>query len=145
MTDKLRKAVQAALWLLDHGDSVSPDKPTHKALRAALAEPESEPVKIPHVHQWVTTGAMKHGQFRCIYCGAWGEEDRPSSSERTYTLAEVPRWIPCSERTPESGKLVLAWVASEGAYFTFWASADEWGIFDCDNVPAIVTDRKSVV
>lgn len=94
MTDKLRKAVQAALWLLDHGDSVSPDKPTHKALRAALAEPESEPVKIPHVHQWVTTGAMKHGQFRCIYCGAWGEEDRPSSSERTYTRAEVEAMVP---------------------------------------------------
>ena len=29
--------------------------------------------RLPHYHQWFSTGEMKPGQIRCIECGKWGE------------------------------------------------------------------------
>ena len=29
--------------------------------------------RLPHIHQWFSTGEMKPGQIRCIDCGRWGE------------------------------------------------------------------------
>ena len=40
----------------------------------AYAQPEQEPVKIAHRHEWFRTGEMKVGQMRCISCGTWGQE-----------------------------------------------------------------------
>ena len=46
-----------------------------KEIEAALAQPEQEPVKIAHRHEWFRTGEMKVGQMRCISCGAWSQEE----------------------------------------------------------------------
>lgn len=43
--------------------------------KEAYAQPEQEPVKIAHRHEWFRTGEMKVGQMRCISCGAWGQEE----------------------------------------------------------------------
>jgi|GEM_PF-7071429 len=43
----------------------------------ALAQPEQEPVKIIHEHEWFKNGEMKVGQMRCISCGTWGQEEIP--------------------------------------------------------------------
>ncbi len=45
------------------------------AIKEALAQPEQEPVKIAHRHEWFRTGEMKVGQMRCISCGTWGQEE----------------------------------------------------------------------
>jgi hypothetical protein len=35
--------------------------------------PEPEP--LHHKHEWIRTGAMQAGQYRCISCGAWNHEN----------------------------------------------------------------------
>ena len=45
-----------------------------KALKAALAQEQAEPVALTHRHEWFRTGGMEQGQFRCIHCGAWVRE-----------------------------------------------------------------------
>jgi hypothetical protein len=41
--------------------------------KLALAQ---EPVAILHKHEWFRTGGMKAGQFRCIHCGTWAQEEQ---------------------------------------------------------------------
>ena len=65
------------------------------AIKEALAQPEQEPVKISHKHEWFRTGEMKVGQMRCISCGTWGQEEIP---QRTWVgltdeeIAEFDTW-----------------------------------------------------
>jgi len=57
------------------------------AIKEALAQPEQEPVKVSHKHEWFRTGTMKVGQMRCISCGIWGQDEipqRPSRSDMTW-------------------------------------------------------------
>lgn len=35
---------------------------------------KAEPVALKHRHEWFSTGGMEPGQFRCIHCGVWGQE-----------------------------------------------------------------------
>ena len=57
-----------------------------------FAQPEQEPVKISHKHEWFRTGEMKVGQIRCITCGTWAQEEiqqrKPLSDEQIEEIAE---------------------------------------------------------
>ena len=55
----------------------------------AYAQPEQEPVKIAHRHEWFRTGEMKVGQMRCISCGTWGHEEMPQRTWVGLTDEEV--------------------------------------------------------
>ena len=59
------------------------------AIKEALAQPEQEPVKIDHRHEWFRTGEMKVGQMRCISCGTWGHEEMPQRTWVGLTDEEV--------------------------------------------------------
>jgi DNA-directed RNA polymerase subunit M/transcription elongation factor TFIIS len=37
----------------------------------ALAQPEQK----NHTHEWMHTGAMKGGEYRCVQCGKWGKRN----------------------------------------------------------------------
>jgi hypothetical protein len=51
-----------------------------------IIEPASTaPVPVYCRHQWVSTGAMKPGECRCIQCGAWGKVTQASTSPHTPT------------------------------------------------------------
>ena len=71
------------------------------AIKEALAQPEQEPVKISHKHEWFRTGEMKVGQMRCISCGTWGQEEIP---QRT--------WVGLTDEEIE--QLHIAWVLGGG-------------------------------
>ena len=45
-----------------------------KPEQAEPVEPVQEPVALKHRHEWFRTGGMEPGQFRCIHCGVWGQE-----------------------------------------------------------------------
>jgi hypothetical protein len=49
------------------------------AIKEALTQPEQEPVKIIHKHEWFKTGEMKVGQMRCMTCGAWAQQFKEPS------------------------------------------------------------------
>ena len=55
----------------------------------AYAQPEQEPVKIAHRHEWFRTGEMKVGQMRCISCGTWGHEEMPQRTWVGLTVNEI--------------------------------------------------------
>jgi len=45
-------------------------------LRAALAQPDPVATEQKnHTHEWIHTGAMKSGEYRCVQCGAWGKRN----------------------------------------------------------------------
>ena len=67
------------------------------AIKEALAQPEQEPVKISHKHEWFRTGEMKVGQMRCISCGTWGQEEIPQHKqfqhEANLYIAPQRTWV----------------------------------------------------
>jgi hypothetical protein len=74
--------------------------------REALAQPEQEPVKIAHRHEWFRTGEMKVGQMRCISCGTWGHEEMPQRTWVGLTDDEIDScfedhgWSPSEDYYP---------------------------------------------
>ena len=62
------------------------------AIKEALAQPEQEPVKIAHRHEWFRTGEMKVGQMRCISCGTWGQEEITQRTWVGLTSEEVANY-----------------------------------------------------
>ena len=44
--------------------------------------------RLPHYHQWFSTGEMKPGQIRCIECGKWGETYDAEKAEIERLAAE---------------------------------------------------------
>ncbi len=53
-------------------------------LERDIIEPASTaPVPVYCRHQWVSTGAMKPGECRCIQCGTWGLITPASTSPHT--------------------------------------------------------------
>ena len=44
--------------------------------------------RLPHIHQWFSTGEMKPGQLRCIGCGKWGETYDAEKAEIDRLTAE---------------------------------------------------------
>ena len=59
------------------------------AIKEALAQPEQEPVKVLHKHEWFRTNEMKVGQMRCISCGVWGQEETPQRTWVGLTDEEI--------------------------------------------------------
>jgi len=55
--------------------------------KLALAQ---EPAAISHNHEWFRTGGMKPGQYRCIHCGTWAQEQQdPSAYKITGKLGDI--------------------------------------------------------
>ena len=83
--EALKLALEAIEYVHDTGDTQTFDmcyaKPAIAAIKKALAQPEQEPVKISHKHEWFRTSEMKVGQMRCISCGTWGQEEIPQPTQ----------------------------------------------------------------
>ena len=47
-----------------------------------------QPEPLIHKHEWFRTGAMAHGAYRCIHCGAWNHEIDAQHSEIEQLKAE---------------------------------------------------------
>ena len=53
------------------------------------AEPV-KPVALKHRHEWFRTGGMEPGQFRCIHCGVWGQEQPDPQIEDRLARHGIP-------------------------------------------------------
>ena len=79
------------------------------AIKEALAQPEQEPVKIDHRHEWFRTGEMKVGQMRCISCGTWGHEEMPQRTWVGLTADEIwDEWLEQSKPERNTHNFVVA-------------------------------------
>ena len=82
------------------------------AIKEALAQPEQEPVKISHKHEWFRTGEMKVGQMRCISCGTWGQEEIPQRTWVGLTNKEFAE-ILCDDRWQGRPELMMLQVQAK--------------------------------
>ena len=73
--DELTLVLEALKWC--HGGEPCGTAEAIAVVEKALAQPEQEPVKVLHKHEWFRTNEMKVGQMRCISCGVWGQEETP--------------------------------------------------------------------
>ena len=73
----IKESPKFALLDTTEGVLTQIDNMTCGLVREKPAQPEQEPVKISHKHEWFRTGEMKVGQMRCISCGTWGQEEIP--------------------------------------------------------------------
>ena len=76
------------------------------------AQPEQEPVKISHKHEWFRTGEMKVGQMRCISCGTWGQEEIPQRTWVGLTNKEFAE-ILCDDRWQGRPELMMLQVQAK--------------------------------
>ena len=75
----------------------------------AKPEPEHEPVKVLHKHEWFRTNEMKVGQMRCISCGVWGQEETPQRTWVGLTDEEIAQGCKESWVTEQAFQSAVWW------------------------------------
>lgn len=73
-------------WMFDPRS----DTTEHSTNRSAdSAESFHKRTSVTCTHGWFRTGAMKHGEMRCIHCGIWNEYPIDTSTKRRPMLMTV--------------------------------------------------------
>lgn len=75
MSDLQTDARNLSKWLNE--EQAAPiDRQALARVLAHVVHQEPKVHRIEHAHQWVRTGAMKPGEYRCIACGEWGTDNK---------------------------------------------------------------------